>query len=227
MGRTSWSMIAVLAIAAFCQAGDLKGACEVSVSAQFGQVNSSEKYTYHNQEYSDTYTDDVKATFLMLALRYGIFVTRNFEIAPELNWSAIENLEPAFNVAANLEYNFASASTSEKQRNVPFLLAGYGIGNAAPLYFAFYSRSSDKFDVPVLNLGAGLKTFVSDRVAVRFEYRYQRYTWDTSYNGYYSGYTSEYVDQYHRFLFGFSLFTPRRSAAGASDASGCGGCGMK
>ncbi len=226
MERTCWLVVALLAITGLCQAGDLKGASEVSVSAQFGQVNSREEYTYHGGSYSETYTDETKSTFLMMALRYGIFVSQNFELAPEMNWTAIENWEPAFNIAANLEYNFAPLMTSETQRNVPFVLAGYGIGNAAPFYFAFYSRSSNKFDVPVLNLGAGLKTFVSDRVALRFEYRYQRYSWDETFSGSFSSSSSKYVDQYHRFLFGFSLFSPCGKAAASNEGGGCGGCGM-
>lgn len=227
MARTCWLTIALLAITGLSHAGELKGASEVSTSMQFGQVNSSYEYTYHSGPNAYTQTSDSKHSFLTLTMRYGKFVASGLEISPELQWTAIEEWEPAFSIAANLEYNFAPLSTSEKQRNVPFLLAGYGIGNAAPAYMWFVSRTSDKFDVPVLNLGAGLKTFVSDRVALRFEYRYQRFSWDESYQSAFSSSTSKYVDQYHRFLFGFSVFFPQHSTGAASSGEqDCGGCGM-
>ena len=104
----------------------------------------------------------------------------------------------------------------------PFILAGYGIGNAAPVYHAFWSRNSENFDVPVLNAGAGLKAFVSERVALRGEYRYQKYEYDRTYSDFAS---VKSTDSYNNVFFGFSIFFPPKGHSAASETGGCGGCG--
>jgi hypothetical protein len=226
MARTFWSVLALLTVTALCQGQSLKGAQELSLSAQFGQFSSKLEYRAHVGQYheSETYSDTY--TFLTTTMRLGTFVTRGLEIAPELNWSAIENSDAAFSMAVNAEYNFTPSAPGAKLKTVPFVLAGYGIGNAVPWYFAYLVRSSEEFDVPVLNLGAGIKTFLSERAALRVEYRFQRFHYDSESGGE----TTKSTYQYHRFMFGFSLFFPhhaRRSAENITDPAGCAGCGTE
>ena len=221
MERTFSIVVSLFVVTALGFGQGLKGAREISLSAQFGEMSTKEEYHSDYDQYSES--DDWKYQFLTTTLRFGVFVTPGLAIAPELNWTAIEELEPAYSLAANLEYNFVPKSPSEKWRAMPFLLAGYGLGNSVPAYFMYFNRQSDKFDVPVLNLGAGLKLFASERAAFRVEYRYQRFTYDRDFT---SG-SADYTTQFHRFMFGIALFCPR-TASGLSSGEGqcCVGCGM-
>ena len=66
-------------------------------------------------------------------------------------------------------------------------------------------------DIPVLRVGGGLKIFVSKSVALKAEYRYERYTRESTSDSYYGSYTSSVTTDYHNILFGFCVFLPSGS----------------
>jgi opacity protein-like surface antigen len=107
-----------------------------------------------------------------------------------------------------LAYTFSIPESPVK----PFLTAGYGIGNGIPIMQRLMDRSSDDLDIPVVRVGGGMKIFLSKQVALKLEYRYERYSYENSssfaYYGYSYSYSQKVISNYHNVLFGISVFLP-------------------
>ena len=139
-------------------------------------------------------------TALSLALRPGYYFLDGVAFEPEFVWTAYELGPPSFNLSANLAFNLQIPNS----QIMPFVLGGYGFGNAVPAPVAQGSvvQVSPDFDVQNLNLGAGLKVFPANQFAVRIEYRYQRF--DNPYEN--DSRFDRAVEYRHNILFGFSVF---------------------
>jgi len=160
-----------------------KGSWEMSVAGTFGSYSLS------------TNGNDGESTSLVsIAARPGYYVIDGLSIEPELYWTAIEDELPIFNIAANVSYTFRVAESGVS----PFLLAGYGVGNGIPIFQRLIFRSSDEMDVSVLNVGGGVKFFVTTSVALRAEYRFQQFNQDED--------SFETTANWHTILLGFSVF---------------------
>ena len=92
----------------------------------------------------------------------------------ELIYTKIEEIDPGYVASFNLSLNFSQLSVEMKA--VPFLLAGAGFSNAQPI-FQHFVPGKDWRDVTfkIINVGAGLKLFLSKSVALRLEYRFQKF----------------------------------------------------
>ncbi len=175
------------------------GTWELSVSGNLGSVSiSSETRGSYTSSYSESHS------FFSLALRPGYYIVNDLALEPEVFWTAIEGDLPSFSLSGNLSYNFRIPDSQVK----PFVLIGYGIGNAIPVFQRVFYRASDKFDIPVLHLGAGLKVFLTKRIALRTEYRYQRYSYEQTYHYDSYNYTIKTKENFHNVFFGFSVFLP-------------------
>jgi opacity protein-like surface antigen len=86
-------------------------------------------------------------------------------------FSAYEHQKAGVVLDANLLYNLPMA---EGTRIVPFLLAGGGWANAGNLSNQINSGEVVR-DYTVLNLGIGTRLFLNNLVALRLEYRFQRF----------------------------------------------------
>lgn len=169
-----------------------KGQRELSLSGMFGSFSESVKSPNYNRE-------DKSTTYMILALRLGFFLTKEFELEPEVLLTTIKNTEPSINLSANVSYNLGI----NESNITPFILAGYGIGNSIPILNMLFGRTSNKLDIGNLNLGGGMKIFVTKQVAAKVEYRYQHFSYDTDN---YGGGKTEYKINSHRLLVGFSIF---------------------
>ncbi len=149
------------------------------------------------QDYSSG-SSQSRSAFL-LSPRVGFYVGENFEIEPEGILLLAEGSEPTYLLNGNLCYNI---TTTSKAR--PFVLAGYGIANTTPFFNVPLFHAD--FGISVLNLGGGLKYYFKEDVAFRLEYRYQKFTGESTTTSLY-GYTyTQKVDmKYHSVQFGFSL----------------------
>lgn len=177
-----------------------QGDWELSLSGTLGSISSS--YEYTSPAYS--MSGDPKAQgFVSLALRPGYYLTEGLEIEPEIYWTAIEEVKPAFCLTANLAYNFNITGS----RAVPFIIAGAGKANAVPIFQRLIPGSgSDGLDIGVLNAGGGVKLFVSERIAFRAEYRYQHYEQESSGGTGIFQYTLKQKNSFHNVLLGLSFF---------------------
>jgi hypothetical protein len=175
---------------------------EFSLATNVGSTSSS--VTYTSGEHTETNESDAQS-YLGLDVRAGYFVADGFSLEPEIYILAVDGMRPMFNIGANAAYTFTIPESAVK----PFVTAGYGIGNSNPMMQRLYQRSSEAMDVPVLRAGGGLKVFISKQVALKVEYRYERYTQEateTTYWGY--SYSYKAVSNYHNVLIGFSVFLP-------------------
>jgi hypothetical protein len=187
-------LLAAFAGTAAAQTGT--GSWELSLSSTLGTASQSTETEYGGRT---TTHDGESQGYLSLALRPGFFVVNGLSIEPEFFWTAVEKVPPTFSMSGNVSYTFLIKESPVS----PFLLAGYGVGNGIPLFQRLFLRSSDEMDITVLNLGAGVKVFLSEAIAFRAEYRYQRFAEETSYP---AGPTYRRTSDYHNLLLGFSVF---------------------
>jgi opacity protein-like surface antigen len=135
--------------------------------------------------------------------RMGYLVTSTFEFEPEIIFSTYEDEDPGIILAANLLYNI---SLPDADQITPFLLAGLGWSNSAPLFNQTNFGDAGR-DYTLLNLGLGMRFFLSNSSALRLEYRFQRFSTEEE-RWYFDGYTGGYDPSvsYHNVLFGMALF---------------------
>lgn len=136
---------------------------------------------------------------LLVSPRMGFFVWKGLEIEPELVCMFVSQNDPVYIFNGNVSYNFISG-----HRGVPFVLVGYGIANTVPFFGVPLTRTT--FAIKVLNVGAGLKVFLHEDVALRIEYRFQSFTGEgeESVYGYYS-YSHKVETEVHAVQFGLSV----------------------
>lgn len=134
---------------------------EFSISAYL----DIERYRYYNYP--------IKLTTISIPLRIGYFLTKTFEIEPEINCiftsSEYYHESRAF-FLANLAMNFNSSS-----HVVPFILWGAGIKCFRWSYDTELQPDHYSETKGALNAGAGLKWFAAKRFAFRIEYRFFYY----------------------------------------------------
>jgi len=174
-----------------------KGGWEFSLSGNFGSVSSSSEITGSSRS-------DESQGYILLSIRPGFYIDDGLAIEPEIFWTAIENNPPAFSINGNLAFNLSIPES----HITPFVLVGYGTGNAIPFFQSVLFRFSDKWDISVLNIGTGIKYFFTERIALRTEYRYQRYSQESTYNFGSFSYTRKNIFNFHHVFFGFSVFFP-------------------
>jgi hypothetical protein len=136
---------------------------------------------------------------VLISPRLGFYVFRGLEIEPEIICMFGSGGDPVYVMSGNISYNFISHG-----KGVPFILVGYGIANTIPMFGVPFSPTG--FRIDVLNAGAGVKAYLMEDVALRLEYRFQKFMGDgASINyGYYS--VSQHVDtRIHTVQFGFSV----------------------
>lgn len=160
-----------------------KGDWELSAAASFMSL----KFKDSDESY----------TSIRLAGRLGYFITKKFEIEPEIIIAKLD--EDIFGegrmgyiFSCNLAYNFTSSS-----KTVPFVLVGGGLSNTFPLFGDVVFVGYEDHTWKLINVGVGVKVFLCKCVALRVEYRFQHYFGK-----------KEYEDDFtcHFGLFGISAF---------------------
>jgi len=130
--------------------------------------------------------------------RLGFFVFGGLELEPEALCLLSSGSDPTYALNGNVVYNIVASAKA-----VPFFLVGYGTANTVPFLNVPFTRIS--FPVGVLNLGAGLKIFIKDDVAIRVEYRYQRFSGEARESNYGYVYSNSVDSRIHSIQFGFSV----------------------
>ncbi len=139
------------------------------------------------------------STSFLISPRLGFYVYEGLEIEPEVSLLLVANGDPAYMANANISYNFLAT-----RKGVPFLLLGYGRANTIPYLNVPLGRTD--FGVNVFNAGAGVKIFLQPDVALRLEYRFQKFsgTGATTTYGSFS-YTEEVDARLQTIQFGFCI----------------------
>lgn len=137
---------------------------------------------------------------VLISTRLGFFVYEGLEVEPELLGMLSSGSDPVYMFNGNVSYNFNTTGME-----VPFLLVGYGLANTVPFFNVPFTRTD--FGVGVLNLGAGMKMFLKEDIALRVEYRFQKFTGEgetTAYGSY--SYTQKVDTRIHTVQIGISIF---------------------
>jgi hypothetical protein len=150
-----------------------KGDKEISGSASFTLVS----------EYGESSFN------ICVAGRMGFFITRHFELEPEVVISINNAGTPGYIFSGNLAYHL----TPDKKA-VPFILVGFGISNTLPVLHNVVVCGCEDETVKLFNAGVGVKVFVKKTIALRTEYRLN-YFFDEGWHR-----------TYHYGLFGISVF---------------------
>ncbi len=145
----------------FGQANIGKGAIEIGGNVFF--ISSSLSYEGHSEG---------SVSYFLLAPRFGFFKTDNFEIEPQLLYGRVSE-DPEYDSSYSFSvyggifsfsYNFKTSSNI-----VPFVFAGVG--------FLGYSGEGDFQSSAIApDAGVGMKSFISQKGALRLELFYQNMT---------------------------------------------------
>ena len=175
-----------------------QGTWELSFSGSMGSLSRSFKTTI-GSGYIEWKSE---GEYFAVALRPGYYIFDGLVLEPEIFWTASERISPTFSINGNIAYNIFIPESDI----TPFILAGYGIGNAVPLFERLLFRYSDKADIDVLNAGAGIKIALGEKVSLRTEYRYQRHSKEETIDQDTITKTIKNKLNDHNIFFGLSLF---------------------
>jgi len=160
----------------------------ISVPVVFSQTEKGDKELSIAASFmSRKYEDGAAWTVINVPIRLGILVTKNFEIEPEILFAKYEEQDAGFILSCNLAYNFSLPDP--ESRTVPYLFSGIGFSNTiVHLPNCAMSGAEDETWTP-LNLGGGVKFFLSNSAALRWEYRFQKFMgeWDYTYHNIFLG----------------------------------------
>jgi opacity protein-like surface antigen len=150
------------------------------------------------QNYSSGGSSGSTGAFL-LSPRMGFYVHEGLELEPEFLLMLSSGSDATYMFNGNVSYNFLSEGKA-----VPFLLAGYGLANTVPFFNIPITKIN--FGVGVLNFGGGVKMFLKEDIAIRVEYRFQKFSGEgeTIHSGYYS-YTQKVDTRIHSVQFGLCI----------------------
>ena len=140
-----------------------------SVSAQPRDGKMKELSLSGSYQNYDKGTSSGSTGALLLSARLGFIAKFGLELEPEFLFMAGSRGDPVYVLNGNVAYNFVSSG-----RNVPFILIGYGIANTVP--FLDVPSMVPGFMVGVLNIGGGFKVFLKEDIAIRLEYRFQKFS---------------------------------------------------
>jgi hypothetical protein len=150
------------------------------------------------QNYSSGSSSGGSSAFL-ISPRLGFFVVNGLEIEPEALLMLASGSDPVYVITANVSYNLISSN-----KGVPFILIGYGRANTVPFFNVPFMHAD--FGVGVVNVGAGVKIFLSEDIALRIEYRFQNFYGEGEPTTYASYSFTEKVDtRIHMVQFGLSV----------------------
>jgi opacity protein-like surface antigen len=149
------------------------------------------------QNFSSGSSSGSSSAFLV-SPRLGFFVFKGLELEPEALLMLSSGSDAVYVVNANVSYNFISLN-----KGVPFLLIGYGRANTVPFFSVPLGQTG--VGVGVVNLGTGVKIYLSEDIALRLEYRFQKFYGQgetTSYGSF--SYTEKVDTRIHMVQFGLS-----------------------
>jgi len=129
-----------------------KGDWELSMSGNFGSVSTK---TESDGSFGHNEFKGEAQGFLSLIARPGFYFTDGLVLEPEILWTAIEESDPSLSLSGNLAYNF----NIPKSRVTPFVLIGYGTGNAIPLFQRLRFKPPLVFEIWFLYLLPSRKSF--------------------------------------------------------------------
>ena len=171
----------------------------ISLHAQPREGTNKElSFSGSYQNYSSEGTSS-STSAILISDRLGFFVVEGLELEPEILLMIQSAGDPIYVLNGNVAWNFIS-----KGKGMPFLLVGYGRANTIPIFNVPIAHTG--FGVNVLNIGGGVKVFLKEDIAMRLEYRFQKFSGQgATYNFGYGSFTEEVNVRIHSVQFGISI----------------------
>ncbi len=137
--------------------------------AAFAQPVKNKKFEFSTSAsiWNVTFRDQETETLINIPVRLGFFISKGFEIEPELFLTIPEGEDIGILFLVSVSYNFKASN-----KFIPFILAGGGYGNSEQSVSVAYDYGTDIF---VMNFGGGIKYLVSNSAAIRMDYRFTKY----------------------------------------------------
>jgi hypothetical protein len=129
--------------------------------------------SYYNLKFDN---DGGSLQYLNIPVRFGWYVLGGLELEPEVQVfipMGDSGGETTYFFQGHVLYNFSLAG-----KIVPFIGAGAGVGNGLPVY-GIIEGASDTNSFAYLGM-AGVKLMIGNSAAIRIEYRFNRFSWETS-----------------------------------------------
>ncbi|HUI29542.1 MAG TPA: outer membrane beta-barrel protein [Candidatus Acidoferrales bacterium] len=177
-----------------------KGDLELSFSGSLGSTTDKSTGTYLGNSSSDSQTEQ----FLFFSISPGYYLLDGLSVEPEISLMAVQHAQPAQYFLLNLSYTYLPPNS----KAALFVRAGYGISNSIQVPMmggGTVVQMSDKFDIGVINLGAGAKFLLTQSVVLRAEVNYRSHAWSSSEDFGYGSYKYDYVFSHVGLLVGFSI----------------------
>ena len=164
------------------------GSWELSLSGSFGSLSYTTDYTSTYSSYSNSESNKYFEVYCSPA----VYAADGFSIEPEVSVFLLQRSEPSYSILLNASYTYRL----ENKNIALFIRGGYGLTNSFqfPINGGFLSRISNKFDVPILNVGAGVKFLLSNNFLLRTEINYRKLKFSVDNSGY--GYSSKSESKY-------------------------------
>ena len=152
---------------------------ELNFTGSLGSIESQSEYS--SSYYYFRGSDSESRTYFQLGIIPAYYLTDGLAIEPEINLLAVEKEEPALLLLGNLAYTV----NLENSRFYPFIRAGYGITNSVQIPVnGNLSKISGDMDIGVLNLGAGIKTLLTENILLRTEINFRKFSYSDEGTGY-------------------------------------------
>jgi len=125
---------------------------------------------YYNLKFDD---DTESLDYLNIPIRFGWYFWKGLELEPEVQVfiPMTEGGEMAYLLQGHLLYNFGRGGI------VPFIGGGAGIGNGLPFY-GVIEGGTDYNSFLYVGM-AGVKFMIGNSAAIRLEYRFNRFSWES------------------------------------------------
>ncbi|MDH7514811.1 MAG: outer membrane beta-barrel protein [Bacteroidota bacterium] len=171
---------------------------ELSFAGTIG--NTREVY---RTEYTSSYTQwENEQDYAVFSMRLGFPFAAWFAFEPELMFTFSSDQPPAHSLSANAVFTLPLRRSPLR----PFLLVGYGAGNAVPqMGRVDYRSDKDPWDVRLVHAGAGLKIFLQESAFLRVEYRFQMATNEQKFGGGEYVFTTKQTVYFNDILFGVGI----------------------
>ena len=184
MKRILWMVLLLTTSYLLCYAQFEKGQVELSLIGNAG----------YQKETTSSHSNSESVGHVLINACVGYYIVDGLSLEPQIGLLAIENVKPSQSVLLNLSYTGRIANSNIAL----FLRGGYGISNSISIPMFAYTpiRIQDKWDVHILNVGAGVKFLIKECATLRFELNYRTETYPYElHHYYYSGsYSYDYTE---------------------------------
>jgi opacity protein-like surface antigen len=149
---------------------------ELNLTGSLGSISSTSEYSYSSSYYNFGGSDSESRSYFQFGIIPAYYLIDGLAIEPEINILTVEKAKPSYLLIGNLAYTLKVGS----DRVFPFIRAGYGITNSLQIPVnGDLSRMSDNMDIGVLNLGAGVKTLLTENILLRTEINYRKFSYSS------------------------------------------------